>query len=156
MLDRQLDRATLDKVWDLMELPRVEYASEEDAWLAGWGGWAEEIKARVPEFLDLYESAKLSDDEKVYLMYLSFDMLHHARVKKDNPHWEQMARTLRRDINLHFPLIANWFHFTKSTLTDEGWLPPEELNPQLKQLIDEFAPRFRWTGQQYERASGIA
>lgn len=135
----------------MLSLPRVEYATEEDAWLAGFEAWPTEVTNRLGEYLDIYDSECLSDDERVYLVYLVFDMMHGQRVTSSTPHWPRLAGIIESNIDLHFPLISNWFHTTKSTLTPEGWLPPSELNPSLCRIVDKYKSAFHWDGSKYVR-----
>ena len=153
LLTRKIEPQTVDRIYRLLSLPRVEYETEEDAWLAGFEAWPAEVIDRIEDYLDIHDSETLTDNERVYLIYLVFDMMHGHRVTNNTPNWQRLAAIIECNIDLHFPLISNWFHATKSTLTPEGWLSPVELNPHLCKIVDKYRPAFRWDGSRYVRVA---
>ena len=154
MLDRTPNSTAIDRVQRLMDLPPpVEHETEEELWLSGFEAWPPEITAKIGDYLDVYEFTELSEDEKAFLIYLVLEMVHQSRVSEHTPHWPRLFAIIRDEIDLHFPLICRWVHLTHSSTTQEGWLTPEELNPQLYKLVQEQKPNFHWNGTHFTRVS---
>jgi hypothetical protein len=93
---------------------------------------------RIDEFISVYESGDLDDDEKFTLMETiiqSFEELENP-LKKE-PRWERVLRLIENNINLHIYTVWYWSDLENDN-EDEQW----RVNPFIKKILLKYMDKF--------------
>lgn len=85
----------------------VPYTSEMQDW-----EWEVSDSARIPEFMDLYKSNKLTDDESFSLMEVIVQSF--AELDKDlteNTLWQETLEIISGGLDIHIYTVWYWSNF---------------------------------------------
>ena len=93
---------------------------------------------RIDEFISVYESGQLDDDEKFILMETiiqSFEELNSPLATE--PRWGKILKLIEKNIQLHIYSVWYWSDLENDN-KDEQW----RVNPFIKSILMKYKDRF--------------
>ena len=113
-----MKQRTRSRLSELLNLPVT--GSEQD--------WDIELRdsERIGEFIDLYESGRLDNDERIELMELIIASYDELLIKKGTPdeRWIAIVKLIKQDRDIHKPTLDYWSAWTANNPEDWFQITP--------------------------------
>lgn len=119
-----------------------------EPWMQDWE-WDIADSARIDEYVSLYNSGDLSDDERFTLMETIIQAFEDLPLSLDvDVRWAETLAILDTNIDLHAYSVWYWSDL-EDELGDEGW----RVSPYLRRLVERHASRLVPTDVKAGRSS---
>lgn len=98
--------------------------------------WEVADPKRIPEFVSVYESGELDDDEKFTLMETIIQSFADLEIPlSDNEYWKHVLEIIEKNIDLHIYSVWYWSDLeTETENEDEQW----HVTPDLRSILFKY------------------